>query len=74
MLGQVVLVGFITPLAEWNFFFSSPVARALLLMEAGGGGEINARDLLRLGWSQLTWEDEELGSCWGLPVLITFVE
>lgn len=50
------------------------MARALLLLEAGGGGEINARDLLRLGWSQLTWEDEELGSCWGLPVLITFVE
>lgn len=39
-----------------------------------GGEEINARDLLRLGWSQLTWEDEELGSWWGLPVLITFVE
>lgn len=39
-----------------------------------GAEEINARDLLRLGWSQLTWEDEELGSCWALPVLITFVQ
>lgn len=38
------------------------------------GKEMITRALLRLGWSQLTWEDEELTSHWALPLLNPFLE
>lgn len=38
------------------------------------GKEIITRGLLRLGWSQLTQEDEELTSHWALPLLVPFLE
>lgn len=40
----------------------------------GGGKEIITRGLLRLGWSQLAWEHEELMSHWDLPLLVPFLE
>lgn len=40
----------------------------------GRGKEMIARGLLRLGWSQLTQEDEELTSLWALPLLVPFLE
>lgn len=39
-----------------------------------GAAEIITRGLLRLGWSQLPREDEELTSHWALPLLVPFLE
>lgn len=50
-----------------NGAFSFPMATGLLMV---AGKEIIARGLLRLRWSQLMWEDEELTSHWALPLLV----
>lgn len=54
-----------------NVAFSFPYGHRAV---EGREKEMITRGLLRLGWSQLTQEDEELTSHWALPILVPFLE